>query len=78
MEDLRLLSEAPEEDLRAMSDDGGPLAPRWCAKCDHHYRFCRCEEPVWKIRWDGKLVPMLGEPGAPHTLLDEMERREQR
>lgn len=72
MPEPRTLETADEPSLRRLSDKGGPLACRWCATCDHHYRFCQCDKPVWKCRAHGVLHPMPGEPGGPTTLQDEI------
>lgn len=64
------LDEAPEDTLRELSGPEGVLACRWCAKCDHHYRFCKCPEPKWMLRAEGKLGPLPGEAGGPVTLAD--------
>lgn len=53
--------------------DGKYVAAKWCATCDHHYARCFCVEPDWKLRADGKLGPMPGEPGGPTTLADVMK-----
>ncbi len=65
------------EDLNARMrfvTDGADVAARWCAKCDRHYARCGCTEPDWKLRADGKLGPLPGEPGGPTTLADMMRR----
>lgn len=66
----RDLSEATLEELRDLTGPEGPLAARWCARCDRHYRFCDCGTPSWKLRADGKLGPLPREPGGPMTLAD--------
>lgn len=45
-----------EKRMRRVTDPGGHVAARWCARCDHHYARCRCEAPVWRLRADGQLV----------------------
>lgn len=66
------LSEVDEATLRELTDEGGPLTARWCARCDHHYRFCKCSEPYWKLRWEGKLVPLPGEQGGPTAMSERI------
>lgn len=63
------------ERMRRLSDTGGPVAARWCAKCDHHYAECDCKEPDWKLRMNGQLGPLPGEPGGPETLEDVMKKK---
>lgn len=69
---MKHLSEADETTLRKLCGPGGPLACRWCARCDRHYAHCTCSEPVWKLRTDGELGPLPGEPGGPVTLADKL------
>ena len=65
------------EHLRELTEDGGPLAARWCARCDRHYRFCVCDEPAWRLRANGELGPLPGEAGGPRSLEEETtDRRE--
>ena len=44
-----------EERLATLSGPGGPLVSRWCVACNKHYAGCKCENPVWGVRQDGKL-----------------------
>ena len=62
------------EQLRELTAASGPLAARWCAVCDKHYRFCKCVEPDWKLRNEGQLGPLPGEPGGPETMTEFMGR----
>ncbi len=64
------LSDASNAQMRKFTDKGGPLAAKWCATCDNHYRFCPCATPVWRLRNEGELGPMPGEPNGPRTLAD--------
>lgn len=48
------------EKMRKLTDEGGPIAARWCARCDNHYSRCFCVDPIWKLRVDGKLRPLEG------------------
>ncbi len=65
------------EHMRKLSGPGGPLAARWCARCDSHYEYCKCKEPDWKLRNEGKLGPMPGEQDgpecSPQTLQDLLD-----
>lgn len=65
---MKDLSECDEPTLRQLTDKGGPICARWCRRCDHHYRFCSCEDPAWAVRVNGTFTPMPGEPGGPKTL----------
>lgn len=73
--EYRSLSECSLNKLRELTGPTGPIAARWCAACDKHYRFCHCTVPAWKLRTNGVLGPMPGEPGGPETLADMMDRR---
>ena len=66
------LDECSLETLRELTDEGGPIAARWCARCDRHYRFCTCDEPAWRMRTGGRLGPLPGEAGGPHTLQEKI------
>jgi hypothetical protein len=63
------------ETMRELCGQGGPLAARWCAKCDSHYDYCKCTEPDWKLRSNGKLGPLPGQSGGPETLESVIRRR---
>jgi len=54
----RTLADCTNDEMRALCDAGGPLACRWCERCDQHYRFCECATPIWRLRRDGQLEPM--------------------
>jgi len=58
------------ERMRELSDEGGFMAARWCAKCDNHYARCYCAEPEWMVRMDGKLQPF-----PPDRLRDAVPKR---
>lgn len=30
---------------------------KWCLECDKHYARCKCAEPVFGVRTDGKNMP---------------------
>jgi hypothetical protein len=62
------LSEVSHASLRELCGPTGPLACRWCKRCDSHYRFCKCTSPEWMLRAAGQLGPMPNEPGGPRTL----------
>ena len=66
------IHDADHKTMRKLSGLGEPLACRWCARCDSHYRFCGCDEPAWRLRSDGKLGPLPGELGGPHSLNEEI------
>ena len=40
--------------LRELSDKGSHMMFKWCLTCDKHYARCRCEEPIFGIRTDGR------------------------
>ena len=46
------------ERMREVTGVGGHVASRWCAKCNKHYAECKCSEPNWMLRADGKLGPL--------------------
>ena len=58
------------EEFRELTDAGGAICAKWCADCDKHYAWCSCLDPTWKIRNEGKLGPMVGEPGGPTSLME--------
>ncbi len=38
--------------------DGRYVVVKWCTGCDEYYPRCKCENPMWRLRTDGKLAPM--------------------
>lgn len=30
---------------------------KWCLTCDKHYARCKCAEPIFGIRTDGRTMP---------------------
>ena len=44
-----------EERLKELTGKKGPLIAKWCLNCDKHYARCRCTEPLWGVREDGKV-----------------------
>lgn len=75
MTDLRDL---PLERMRELTGSGGPIAARWCARCDRHYRFCVCDEPAWRLRARGVLGPLPGEASGPMSLQEEVTGERER
>jgi hypothetical protein len=70
--EVRDLSELSNEELRRLTDVDGPIGARWCARCDKHYRFCRCDEPRWVLRVEGHLEPLPGAEGARSITLQQL------
>lgn len=66
------------ERMRRLTGPGGHVASRWCCKCDKHYADCKCASPEWRMRCEGKLGPLPGEPGGPETLEDVMKKKRAR
>ena len=46
------------ERMREACDPGTHVVCRWCSDCDQHYAVCRCPNPTWMIRSDGKFHPI--------------------
>ena len=54
--------------MRKLSGPKGGICARWCAGCDEHYAVCRCDEPKWVMRTDGRFgrLPADAVPEAVH------------
>ena len=42
--------------LLELSNKGGSFLFKWCLNCNKHYARCRCKEPLFGIRTDGKVM----------------------
>ncbi len=61
------LGECTCEDIeeRLASPSQSPyLAFKWCKRCDKHYEFCKCENPLWVIKTGNKELDEGGENGG--------------
>jgi hypothetical protein len=66
----KTLDDMGAADAERLSGPGGPLAIAWCKTCNKSHHHCKCQEPSWCLRSDGKLGPLPGQPGGPRSLAD--------
>jgi len=48
-----------DERMRELTGPGSHLLAKWCLNCDKHYARCRCAEPLFGVRTDGKTSPAI-------------------